>query len=96
MTEDHPHPTGQERREHALQEIIDALVEDSRHRSVADAAGDLERHIADRGLPAMPPPWVRAVAEGVVRGEAYVISADTLRHMDIPAPQTHREPYGVD
>ncbi len=95
MTDDHPHPKHRERRERTLQEIIDALVEEPRHRSVAEAATDLERRIADRGLPAMPPPWVQAVAEGVVRGDAYVVSADTLRHMDIPAPSTHAESYSI-
>ena len=44
----------------------------------------------------MPPQWVHAVAEGVVRGDPYVVSADTLRQMDIPAPTTRAEPYVID
>ncbi|MGB7818990.1 MAG: hypothetical protein WBL35_09700 [Ornithinibacter sp.] len=96
MTDDETDLTNRERRERTLQEVIDALVEDPQHRSVAEAVDDLERRIADRGLPAMPPQWVHAVAEGVVRGDPYVVSADTLRQMDIPAPTTRAEPYVID
>lgn len=96
MTEDHPDLAERERRDRALQEIIDVLVRDRRRRTVDEAADDLERHIAESGLPAMPVPWVRAVAEGVANGEAYVVSADTYRHMAIPAPTTRVESYGID
>ncbi|MGB7818605.1 MAG: hypothetical protein WBL35_07685 [Ornithinibacter sp.] len=85
-----------EKRDAVLQDIIDAMVRESSSWAADDAAHVLEDRIAGRGLPVMPEPWIRAVASGVARGEAYVVSARTHEDMDIPAPRTRRLPYGID
>lgn len=83
------------RRERVLQRIIDAMVRNPRGWDAELAARELERRIADHGLPAMPPPWVEAVATGIVRGEPYIISARTVEEVDVPAPRTTSKPYGI-
>ncbi len=85
-----------ERRDHVLQLIIDQMTRESREWGADAAAVELERRIADHGLPAMPAPWIQAVATGVVRGEAYVVSPRTLEDMDVPPPRTTRKPYGIN
>lgn len=71
-------------------------VDQSVSRWRADAAArELERRIADYGLPAMPAPWLEAVASGIVRGDPYVVSARTSEEMDVPAPRTSRTTYGI-
>ncbi len=84
-----------EDRQQVLQRIIDTMTREH-HEGDADAATrELERRIADHGLPEMPAPWIEAVARGVVRGEAYVVSARTVEDVDVPSPRTSRPPYGV-
>ena len=84
------------RRERVLQRIIDAMTRNPRGWDAEPAARELERRIADYGLPAMPAPWLEAVATGIERGEPYVVSTRTLEEMDVPAPRRVREPYGID
>ncbi|MEO3937599.1 hypothetical protein V3N99_12690 [Dermatophilaceae bacterium Soc4.6] len=95
MTEEDASQTQRECRERTLQEIIDAMVRAKQDRSVDDVAGDLRQRIAESGLPAKPNSWLQAVADGVVRGDAYVVSADTLRTMDIPPPATREHPHSI-
>ncbi len=87
--------TDRRHRERVLQRIIDVMTRDSREWDAEAAARELKRRISDYGLPAMPDPWLEAVASGIVRGEAYVMSSRTLEEMDVPAPRTTRKPYGI-
>lgn len=87
--------TDRRRRQLVLQGIIDAMTRDPSGWRADAAARELERRIADYGLPAMPAPWLQAVASGIARGEPYVVSARTAEQMDVPAPRTSRKPYGI-
>lgn len=85
-----------ERRDHLLQEIIDSMTQEPRAWTAEEAAVVLERRIAHDGLAPMPQPWVLAVATGVARGEAYVVSRHTREDLDVPAPRHTERPYGID
>ena len=82
-------------RDQVLQRIIDAMTREHREQAADAAARELERRIADHGLPAMPATWLEAVGTGIVRGEAYVVSARTVEEEDVPTPRTSRKPYGI-
>ena len=94
-TDEEPTFTDRRRREQVLQRIIDVMTRDPREWDVEAASRELRRRISDYGLPAMPDPWLDAVASGIVRGDAYVMSSRTLEEMDVPAPRTTRKPYGI-
>jgi hypothetical protein len=94
--EEHDTYAVREHRDHLLQKISDSMTRESRAWTSEDAAVVLKRRIEHAGLLPMPEPWVGAVAAGVVRGEAYVVSPRTKEEMDVPAPRTRREPYGID
>ncbi|MBM6403256.1 hypothetical protein JQN72_03220 [Phycicoccus sp. CSK15P-2] len=83
-------------REAALQEILDDLVRTPRDWTVDGAAEELRGRIEARGLPPRAPSWVTAAAEGIGRGEAYVVSAETKREEDVPPPPRHLENKVVD
>ena len=94
--QDHYTLIEREHRDLLLQEIIDSMTRDPRAWTTEDAAMVLEDRIANAGLAEMPQPWIEAVATGVTRGEAYVVSRRTREELDVPVPRTTRLPYGID
>ncbi|NHA67962.1 hypothetical protein [Phycicoccus flavus] len=79
-----------------LQQVIDELVRTDRAWTVDAAATELRDGIEAAGLPPRAPSWVTAVAEGVVRGEAYVVTTATRRETDVPQPPKHLENRVID
>ena len=69
------------RREHlaVMQAVITELAARSEGRPVPEVVDDLERALAERGLPRQPHTWVLAVAQDAACGHVYVESAEAVR-----------------
>ncbi|MEO7058414.1 MAG: hypothetical protein ABI083_01710 [Lapillicoccus sp.] len=79
-----------ERHNILLQEMIDDLARTSRGLPASHVVRELAQRIADQHMPAEPETWLNAVADAAVIGNAYVMTATTLRACDVPPPSTHR------
>ena len=81
MTEE-PYEPGHDEREHhraIMQAVINELVARSAGRPVPEVVSDLERSLADRGLPRQPHNWVMAVAQEAAAGRTYIESEEAVR-----------------
>ena len=70
-----------------LQQIIDPLARSSEGRPHGDVVGELADRIEAAGLPAMPQPWLDAVAAAAISGNAYVVSRTSAVLSDVPQPE---------
>jgi hypothetical protein len=91
MTEEPYEPARDARRPHlaVIQAVITELAERSAGRPVPEVVDDLERSLADRGLPRQPHNWVLAVAQEAANGHMYVESEEAVRDA---AELLHRDP----
>ncbi|MGB8385001.1 MAG: hypothetical protein WCG47_27815 [Dermatophilaceae bacterium] len=98
MSEDalEPEPLHHLGQDAALQRVIDELVVDGPQRSVGDLADRLVATLRQRGMPAMPKPWIQAVAASAADGNPYVVSRVTAQTEEVPSPQTYAPSYGID
>ncbi|HET7801105.1 MAG TPA: hypothetical protein VFL38_11825 [Humibacillus xanthopallidus] len=71
-----------------LQQVIDAMAHSSEGRPHDDVVSELAERIAGAGLPAMPQPWLDAVAASAISGNAYVVSRTSAALSDVPQPET--------
>lgn len=100
MSEDalEPEPLHHLGQDAALQRVIDELVVDGPQRSVGDLADRLVATLRQRGMPAMPKPWIQAVAAAAADGNPYVVSASprrrkkSLRLRPTPRPTGSTDP----
>lgn len=79
-----------DRHDKLVQQIIDDLARTSRGRPASHVVRELAKRMADQHLPAEPETWLNAVADAAIMGNAYVMTATTLRAGDVPPPSTHR------
>jgi hypothetical protein len=79
-------------RDAALQEAVDDLVRRSHDRPVAEIREDLERALADRGLPPMPEGWLEAVTSAAAEGNPYIVSTYSDHTDDVPPVRHHGSP----
>lgn len=73
-----------------VQLIIDNLVKSSRGRPHAQVVSELAERIAEQNLPARPQPWLDAVADEAINGNAYVVNATTALAYRVREPSTDR------
>jgi hypothetical protein len=71
-----------------LQSIINDLLR-AGERDHGEVVRRLTEAIAGNDLPAMPEPWVDAVAAEISQGNPYVVSAHAAQATDVPPPTTH-------
>jgi hypothetical protein len=83
-------------RDTALQEVVDDLVRRSEGRPLDEVRADLERSLADRDLPGMPPGWLDAVASAATIGDPYVVSSYAEHHDDVPPAKDRHTGYSID
>ncbi|HEY7719967.1 MAG TPA: hypothetical protein VH915_14485 [Pedococcus sp.] len=81
MSEEPFEPGYETREQHraVMQAVITELAERSAGRPVPEVVKDLERSLAEAGLPRQPHNWVMAVAQEAAAGHTYVESAEALR-----------------
>jgi hypothetical protein len=78
-----------------VQRVINALVRRAPDLSLDEAYRELERGLADAGLPGMPEHWIRAVAQTAAAGNPYVCSPLSAKESEVPKPAEQQEAYGV-
>ena len=93
-SEDQPAEVSQidekDRHDILVQEIINGLARTSLGRPHPQVASELADKMAAEHLPPRPQPWLDAVANEAINGNAYVVSATTAVVSDVPEPRTNR------
>ncbi|HET7761108.1 MAG TPA: hypothetical protein VFL46_02030 [Phycicoccus sp.] len=79
-------------RDAALQGVVDDVVRRSVDRPVPEIRLDLERTLAERGLPPMPEGWLEAVSSAAAVGDPYIVSTYSERADDVPPTRHHEAP----
>lgn len=73
-----------------LQQIINDLAGTSRGLPLAQVTATLADRMVAEHLAPRPQPWLDAVANEAINGNAYVVSATTAVVCDVPKPRTNR------
>lgn len=73
-----------------LQQIINDLAGTSLGLSHPEVAAELADRMVAEHLAPRPQPWLDAVANEAINGNAYVVSATTAVVSDVPEPRTNR------
>ncbi len=72
----------------ALQQIIDDLTRDHLGQEHERVVLELAEKIAEHQLAPKPRPWLDAVADSVISGNAYVVTQTTAEICDVPPPSS--------
>lgn len=90
-----PDPEQRRRERAALRQLVVAEVTERRSgRGTDELVRDLEETLAQRGLPAEPRTWLRAVASDAAVGHLYVISEEAVRDAGLEMPSGDGSAHG--